>query len=185
GLVLLLVGIVGVGGPMAAAGSGPTCDQQVAELNNRLLGSAPPADPEALRQRYAAYEKAFAKINCGAPASPSPVQPSPGDNAPPYVLKEGIFEPAEDILPQWDFVNYWVGHVRDQWVSVYAGSQDADPNQGGVVIEPYGAPPGQFLPTPVAAGSVKIVSAEDTRLTLLAMDGTSFVFDVESESFVS
>jgi hypothetical protein len=42
---------------------------------------------------------------------------------------------------------------------------------------PYGSPPGQFLPTPVAAGSVKIVSAEGTTLTLLATDGTTFVFD--------
>jgi hypothetical protein len=153
-------------------------------LNHRLLGSTPPADPEALRQRYAAYEKAFAAI-CGPPASPSPVQPSPGDNAPPYVPKEGIFEPAEDILAEWDFVNYWVGHVRDQWVCVYAGSQDVNPNQGGVVVTPKGSPPGQFRPTPVAAGSVKIVSAEGTRLTLLATDGTTMVFDVESESFVS
>lgn len=184
GLLLLVVGIVGAGGAMAAATSGPTCDQQIAELNSRLLGSAPPADPEALRQRDAAYERVFATI-CGPPASPSPVQPSPGDNAPPYVPKEGIFEPAEDILAEWDFVNYWVGHVRDQWVSVYAGSQDADPTQGGVVVAPYGPPPGQFLPTPVAAGSVKIVSAQGTRLTLLAADGTTVVFDVESGSFVS
>jgi hypothetical protein len=82
-------------------------------------------------------------------------------------------------------VNYWVGHVRDQWVSVYAGSQDPDPTQGGVVVMPYGAPPGEFLPTPVAAGSVKIESAEGTTLTLLAADGTTFVFDVDSESYVS
>ncbi len=180
----MVVGIVGAGGAMAAATRGPTCDQQITQLNSRLLGSAPPADPEALRQRYAAYEKAFATI-CGPPASPSPVQPSPGDNAPPYVPTEGIFEPAEDILPQWDFVNYWVGHVGDQWVSVYAGSQDADPTQGGVVVMPKGSPPGQFLPTPVAAGSVKIVSAQGTTLTLLAADGTTVVFDVRSESYVA
>ena len=127
------------------------------------------------------------------PASPSPVQATPGHNAPPYVLKEGIFEPAEDILPQWDFVNYWVGHVGDQWVFVYAGSQDADPTQGGVVVIPNGSPPGEFLPTPVAAGSVRILStaggvrilsAEGTRLTLLAADGTTFVFDVVAETYV-
>lgn len=184
GLLLLVVGIVGAGGAVAVATSEPMCDQQIAQLNSRLLGSAPPADPEALRQRDAAYEKAFASI-CGPPASPSPVQLTPGDYEPPYVPKEGIFEPAEDILPVWDFGNYWTGHVRDRWVSVYAGSQDADPTQGGVVAVPYGSPPGQFLPTPVAAGSVKIVSAEGITLTLLATDGTTFVFDVESESFVS
>ena len=82
-------------------------------------------------------------------------------------------------------MNYWVGHVRDQWVSVYAGTQDADPTQGGVVVVPNGSPPGDFLPTPVAAGSVKIVSAQGTALTLLAADGTTFVLDVESESYVS
>ncbi len=144
GLLLLVVGIVGAEGAIAVATSGPTCDQQIAQLNSRLLGSTPRADPEALRQRYAAYEKAFAAI-CGPPASPSPVQPTPGDNEPPYVPREGIFEPAEDILAEWDFVNYWVGHVRDQWVSVYAGSQDADPIQGGVVVVPYG-PPARLVP---------------------------------------
>lgn len=82
-------------------------------------------------------------------------------------------------------MNYWVGHVRDQWVSVYAGSPDADPTQGGVVVVPYGSPPGDFLPTPVAPGSVKIVSAQGTALTLLGADGTTFVFDVQSESYVS
>lgn len=167
---------------MAVAASGPTCEERIAELNRQLLGSPPPADPEALRQRDAAYEKAFATI-CGPPASPSPVQLTPGDYAPPYALKEGIFEPAEDVLPQWDFVNYWVGHVGDQWSFVYAGVQDADPTQGGVVVVPNGSPPGYFLPTPVAAGSVKITSAEGTTLTLLATEGTTFVFDAESESY--
>jgi hypothetical protein len=183
GLLLLVVGIVGAGGAIALATSGPRCHQQIAQLNSRLLGSPPPADPEALRQRYAAYEKAFAAI-CGPPASPSPVQLTAGDYEPPYVPREGIFEPGEDILAEWDVVNYWVGHVRDQWVSVYAGSQDADPTQGGVVVVPYGAPPGWFLPTPVAAGTAKIVSAQGTTLTLLASGGTTFVFDVQSESYV-
>jgi hypothetical protein len=184
GLLLLVVGIVGAGQAIAVAASGSTCEEQIAELNEQLLGSAPPADPEALRQRDAAYEQAFAAI-CGPPASPSPVQPAPRDNAPLYVLREGIFEPAEDILPQWDFVNRWVGHVGDQWISAYAGSQDAHPIQGGVVVVPNGSPPGDFLPTAVAAGSVKIVSARGTALTLLAADGTTFVFDVESELYVS
>lgn len=184
GLLVPLVGVMAAGGTISLAASSPTCEEQIAELNSRLLGSAPPANPEALRQRDAAYEKAFAAI-CGPPASPSPVQPTPGDNARPYVLREGIFEPAENILPQWDFANYGVGHVRGQWVSVYAGSQDADPNQGGVVVVPYGAPPGDFLPTPAAAGSVKIASARGTTLTLLATDGTTFVFDVESETYGS
>jgi hypothetical protein len=184
GVPLLVAGILAAGATIAVAASRPTCEEQIAALNRQLLGSAPPANPEALRQRDAAYERAFAAI-CGPPAVPSPVQPSPGDNEPPYVLRAGIFEPAEDILPEWDFVNYWVGHVRDQWVSVYAGFQDADPTQGGVVVVPYGSPPGFFLPTPVAAGSVKIVSAQGTVLTLLATDGTTFVFDVESESYVS
>lgn len=109
--------------------------------------------------------------------------PTSSDSEPPYALGEGIFEPAEDILPAWDFVNYWVGRVRDRRVSVYAGSQDSDPNQGGVVVVPYGAPPGHFLQTPLRAGSVKIVSAPGTTLTLVATDRTTFVFDVESESY--
>jgi hypothetical protein len=182
-LLVLVASIVGAGAAIAAAASAPTCDQQIAQLNNRLLGTAPPADPEALRQRYAAYEKAFAGI-CGPPAAASPVQPSPGDNEPPYVLRAGIFEPAEDILPEWDFVNYWVGHVGAQWVFVYAGLQDADPTQGGVVVIPNCSPPSEFLPTPIAAGRVKIISAEGARLTLLAADGKTIVFDVVAETYV-
>lgn len=72
------------GGAIAIVASGPTCEEQIAQLNRQLLGTAPPADPEALRERDAAYEKAFATI-CGPPASPSPVQLTPGDYAPPYV----------------------------------------------------------------------------------------------------
>ena len=113
------------------------------------------------------------------------MQLSPGDYEPPYVPTPGIFEPAEDILAEWDFVNYWVGLVGDQWVYVYAGYQDADPTQGGVVVKWHGSPPGDFIPTPVAAGSVKIVSAQGTVLTLLATDGTTFLFDVRSGDFVS
>jgi hypothetical protein len=184
GILVLVAWIMAAGHTIAVAASGPTCEEQIDELNRQLLGSSPLANPEALRQLYAAYEESFAAI-CGPPASPAPVHPRPGDSEPPYVLREGIFEPAEDVLPQWDFVNYWVGHVRDEWVFVYAGSQDADRTQGGVVVVPTGSPPGDFLPTPVAAGSVKIVSAQGIALTLLTADGTTFVFDVESESYVS
>jgi hypothetical protein len=61
---------------------------------------------------------------------------------------------------------------------------DESPDQGGVVVIPYGAAPGGFLPTPGANGSVSVVSAQGAVLTLESTDGTVFVFDVASQTFV-
>jgi hypothetical protein len=134
-LVLLVAGIMAAAGTAAVAASGPTCGEQIAELNERLLGSAPPANPEALRQLDRGIRESV-RGDLRSSGSSSPGTTESGDAEPPYVLREGIFEPAEDIMPEWDFVNCWVGHGRDQWVSVYAGSQDPDPTQGGVVVVP-------------------------------------------------
>jgi hypothetical protein len=102
----------------------------------------------------------------------------------PSILEEGIFSPAEDILSMYSFNNYWVGQVDGTYYQVSAGSMDERPDQGGVVVIPYGAAPGGFLPTPSANGSVSVVSAQGAILTLVSTDGTVFVFDVAGQTFV-
>lgn len=169
---LLAAGILAAVVAITAAGTAPTCLQMLEELDRRMLGSAPPADPEALRERDAAYEAAVAAL-C-PPASPRPV---PAEADVPYVPETGIFEPAEDVLARYDFANYWVGRVGGTYVTVYAGIQDAEPQQGGVWVFRDGEPVGGFLPIPAAAGGVRIVAADGALLTLRAADGSTFTFD--------
>lgn len=169
---LLAAGILAGVVTITAAGTAPTCLQMLEELDRRMLGSAPPADPEALRQRDQAYEEAVAAL-C-PPASPRPVPPEADVR---YALETGIFEPAEDVLPEYDFSNYWVGEVGGAYLTVYAGIMDADPRQGGVWVFREGEPVTEFLPTPAAAGGVRIVAADGALLTLRAADGSTFTFD--------
>lgn len=169
---LLAAGILAGVVTVTAAGTAPTCLQMLEELDRRMLGSAPPADPEALRQRNEAYEEAVAAL-C-PPASPRPVPPEPDV---PYIPELGIFEPAEDVLGQYDFSNYWVGEVRGAYLTVYAGIMDADPRHGGVWVFRDGEPVDGFLPTPAAAGGVRIVAEDGALLTLQAADGSTFTFD--------
>jgi hypothetical protein len=128
GPLLLVVGLAGAGSAITAATNGPPCDEQIAQSNSQPLGLPVPGDPEALRQRDTAYEKAFAAI-FGLPAVPTPVQLGPNDYGPPYVPKEGVFEPAEQVLPQWTLVNCWEDHVRNQWVRATPGVRSRIPSR--------------------------------------------------------
>jgi hypothetical protein len=179
---LVAAGVVGGAVMVTSASSGASCIDSVKALDARLLGGEIPADPAVLRARNAEYEKEFAALCPAAPASEVPLDP--GDSSP-YVPALGIFAPAEDILPQFDFVNYWVGQVGDGYVWVYAGTLDAEPDQGGVSVMPYGSGPSALFPTPKAVGAVKIISSEGALLTLEASDGSLFTFDVASSSYVT
>jgi hypothetical protein len=165
------------------------CDDQIAALQQEVFGATSPTDPEVLRELVAEYEAKFATI-CSplTDGSGVTVELTEEDRAP-YIPETGIFEATESILPIYDFSTYWVGRTgpgETEFVWVYAGVLTADPKTGGVVVMPYGAGPGPFIPTPVSAGPVQIVKADDTALTLTvqAMDGSAFTFDVAKGVFV-
>lgn len=156
------------------------CLQAAIELEEKVLGDTVPENPDELRQRNEDFESSFAAL-CPE-ASPHEVVLDPSESEP-YVPEEGIFSPAEDILSIYSFNNYWVGQVGGDYYQVSAGSMDENPEQGGVVVVPFGSGPGGFISTPSASGSVSIVSAQESVLTLQSSDGTNFVFDVASQAF--
>lgn len=158
------------------------CLQAAIELEQAVLGDSVPEDPSVLRQRNEEFESKWATL-CPE-AAPSEVVLDPSESAP-FVPEEGIFSPAEDILAIYSFTNYWVGQVDGSYYQVNAGSLDADSKQGGVVVMPFGGGPGAFIPSPTASGTLTIEASEGPLLTLASADGSTFTFDVVSQSFLA
>jgi hypothetical protein len=77
--------------------------------------------------------------------------------------------------------NRWQETVAGAIIQVYAGSYSDDWNQGVVVVL---GRTGASYPTPGKHGFVYVVSAVGEQLTLRARDGTTFVFDVPTRSFL-
>jgi len=84
------------------------------------------------------------------------------------------------------FENQWYEGAPGRDIWVYAGELTQDPSQGVLGVQGDGsavALRGIYL-TPSEDGSVHIVSAVGEQLTLQATDGTTFVFDLPSHSFL-
>lgn len=83
--------------------------------------------------------------------------------------------------------NRWQGTVGEMFVVVYAGRLTQTPDQGLVAVS-IGEPgqPNfslQQYPTPTKSGSVHIISANGSLLTLVSDKGQTFVFDVGARLF--
>ncbi len=86
-----------------------------------------------------------------------------------------------------DAQNAWGGFIDGYHFSLYAGSQQADPNQGviGLVTSmPNSQTIEQFV-TPSKHGAIRVVTAQNNRFTLAATDGTIFYFDLPARQFVA
>jgi hypothetical protein len=83
--------------------------------------------------------------------------------------------------------NAWQDEVNGQWFQAFAGHVPGKKTQGVVWVVDWvnGAPKTEAFNTPIAAGSVRFVQANDTRLTLKADNGETFVFDVKTRQFVA
>lgn len=78
--------------------------------------------------------------------------------------------------------NRWQGDLGNgQMITVFAGSLKSDPSQGVVLIYrgqvngAFGIP--TVVQTPARHGSVRIVGVAGTVFTLMAVDGTTYLFD--------
>ncbi len=89
--------------------------------------------------------------------------------------------------------NQWYEVKDGKSITAYAGAEGYafDPSQGVVLVvvetldfQPVPSAGGTYR-TPVKAGPVRIVGAEGEVLTLVAEDGTKFLFDVASRRFLS
>lgn len=85
------------------------------------------------------------------------------------------FVPNEYVIQ-----NLWRDEINEQRVSVHAGALRDDLEQGIVYVPPAST----FYPTPIRAGSVRIVAEENYRLTLLSENGTTFYFDIPGQRFM-
>ena len=88
------------------------------------------------------------------------------------------------------FENSWIGNVGGHEYQAYAGEfywpgEDwAKPSPHGVILLFKHNPPTQWFLTPVDAGSVHIVSASGTQLTILSTNRTQFIFDAETGNWI-
>ncbi len=148
--------------------------------------SALPADRQAFLDRQATGIAAAPQdppVTKGPPAAilAADVPPTPEAG-----IRDVQISPfrAQDAL----IANRWQGTVAGTLVVVYAGRLTTSPDQGLVAVS-IGTPgtPAfslQQYPTPAKAGSVRIIAENDSLLTLVSDNGTSFIFDVSTRMFV-
>jgi hypothetical protein len=137
----------------------------------------PPAK-QAIEQQYS-QERAAGEQN---PAPRDPNAPFPVVPTPPF--ETGIFTDC-DSLSSAIVENCWRVILGNVETTVYAGSesQTVNPQQGLVVVWTTS---GNYVPTPIQAGPVRIVSAQNDTLTLVTTDDTYVLtFDVDTQSFTS
>jgi hypothetical protein len=86
-----------------------------------------------------------------------------------------------------DVLNGWFGLIDGNDISFYAGSLLEDPEQGAIAFlirEPHRSDDQKIL-TPTRHGGVRVVAEQNNRLTLQAVDGEIFYFDVPARRFVA
>jgi len=90
-----------------------------------------------------------------------------------------------------DFVNQWSEDINGKRITVLAGSEHANSQQGLLIIvvtspgNPTTLLSNESYVTPIQFGAVRIVEANGEQLTLATSEGGRFVFDIASRRFVS
>lgn len=87
------------------------------------------------------------------------------------------------------FEDHWRAIVNRNYLEVWAGGYSQPPNQGLVMVITRSLDRGPssrtFYSTPLAAGSVHVVSVEGLMLTLATQSGEQFKFDASSRQWLS
>lgn len=146
-------------------------------------GPALPTERQAVLDRRATEIAAPPKV---APAIKGPpAEPMKPTSTPATGILNVQISPfsAHDAI----ITNRWQGTVGGGFVVVYAGRLTQTPDQGLVAVS-LGEPgrPNfslQQYPTPTKSGSVHIISANGSLLTLVSDKGQVFVFDVGARLF--
>jgi hypothetical protein len=109
----------------------------------------------------------------------------------PIYLSTGIYDDQsvkiDAALIFIDARNAWGGFIEGYRFTLFAGSQQSDPNQGviGLVTSlPNGKKFEQFV-TPSKHGAIRVVNEQYNRFNLAATDGTLFYFDLPTRQFVA
>ncbi len=178
----LAVSVAGAGGPQS----------EFAGLQEMLRGNLDPQLRSSLEQKIAVLQRedqnrAAARSRAPTkPQNPRASQPAPVPDPPRRTgIIEGVMAPfsSQDV----QIANLWQEKVNGQWVQVYAGALTSSSKQGLVIVvteTPTGVIAKRYL-TPIQAGTMKIVQANGSSLTLKAANGVIFTFDVGSGAFAS
>lgn len=105
---------------------------------------------------------------------------------PPATPRLGIFDdnvPPFSTDTFWSGGKVWYGYADSRLLIVHAGSRGDDHQQGVVLILTDTST--DWYDTPVKDGTLTIISANGTVLSLTATDGVVYQFDVATRSFVS
>ena len=100
----------------------------------------------------------------------------------------GIFDAGAELWHEgYRIQNAWAGSINGVWAYILAGAYASNEQRGVVQVarEYPNAGYARFYDTPVRAGSVRIISEVNYRLTLESSDGTTFYFDIPSETYVT
>ena len=85
-----------------------------------------------------------------------------------------------------DAQNAWGGFIDGHRFTLYAGALQSNPDQG-VVYMVTSLPGGKLFEqyvTPSKQGALRVVSEQNNRLALVALDDTMFYFDIPTRQFV-
>jgi hypothetical protein len=137
--------------------------------DERLQGLADPAPKNPDRAMEIATEDPVEETNI-----PFPTGIFEGD--------ESTFKPEQALI-----INRWQGTISNDLIQVFAGCQGQNLEQGLIIIlrmtQEGEVSSSEFIPSPTKAGALRILSADNLKLTVQAEDGTQWVFDVETVEF--
>lgn len=103
-------------------------------------------------------------------------------------ITEGIFEGHDGLFRsgQAEIINRWQGVFEGENMQVFAGAA-ANSNQSLLIIVTTSPDRLQWfftpVPAPFQAGALRIVEAQNGVLSLLAEDGSNWVFDIASQTY--
>jgi hypothetical protein len=110
----------------------------------------------------------------------------------PTQLALGIFANTDPVWPtsRYLFANGWRTLAANAYLTVYAGSYRATPQQGVLFLMQRSADYRQvielaFYDTPTADGAVQIAAADGSRLTLTTPTNHQFIFDVATRQWLT
>lgn len=168
-LTAAAIAVAGIPFAALVAGAGPSSNQ---------------LPPEKLAQLRAIEQERSDAEAAPRPAKNLAVTMAAPEPEPAWLT--GIIQSGQAPLPASSFTieNQWHDIVGGEHVNIYAGSYRTDPSQGVLVLQTTAldlasrSSPGGVYETPMKAGSLRIVAATRSALTLEAASGARFSFDV-------
>ncbi|MEW6505564.1 MAG: hypothetical protein AB1457_16520 [Chloroflexota bacterium] len=162
--------------------------EQINERSQQAVNPTEQALLEEKRSRLQQVQEARQQVGVlTVPTLTLGVCPSPEATPSIAELPQGIFElDGEGDYEDLDFmaVNGWRGSVNGNWVTVLAGRQFSDRNQGKLVLFTLNAPMQEEV-TIGKGGALRITAAEGQRLTLTDEEGSVLYFDVAARRWLS